>query len=623
MEGENVFSQLRRIARTVENESALARDRMSRSTALRASGDTARPVLRRMQCDAHTIRVSATEKMSALPPSAEFGTLLESCSQLCDAYRSKVNVLESYLQQYGYQPLANPKGIGKKAPVTKETMPPNEEISPSSALKAEEMKENIPEGRPSTPPKNPDLAPAQKGGTPRLEDFGLSRDFLEQRARDKLRTQQEARQTSAQEGARLNSIYNRREMEMSYTPLHSSSQAANCPFTPIGATTTPSRVTVTPGMFGGTELPTETPTQFIDIANERPSGQAKRASNQMGSFGPKSLHFAPGSSMPGGSSILDAIPNHLASETFGGFGTPSPPQLTARWKFTSISVPPPKQPDPPLAQEAMGNPPHLPEKPSMSYQRPNVDTPPTPEMTTRWDSRSISAMPKAPDHLTTPHVPMEAPVRLITREPKQTPEEPQRLLSSSAAPTLQDAPETPPGLSGKFGNSKAFQFSILDDLPQTPELTMSYTRYVDPSTKPTNLQREVHVVPAAEVPQKQMYSLGCSPPEKMEPPKAPTSSTYTSYPSIREVSEAEFESQSDYIRQILPLSLVNKTVIRMNALLQDKARAGEGCYLTDADIQVLELGAKSKAMLLFLIKARCLTNRKVPGSNSPAYHPVA
>ncbi|XP_072178117.1 uncharacterized protein [Diadema setosum] len=634
MESTGVFDKLRRIAKTVQNESALAQERMSRPASLRSSGDSARPVLRRMQADAYKLKCDSQQQLSGLNPAGEISELLEACSQLCGAYQTKVNELEDYLFQYGYkaQPCAKgPGSQGKKATAgdkcqTTTVVQPDDNQSPN----LEEIKENVP----NTPPKNQELATSiqeAKGGTPRLEDYGLSRATMEMLSRNKLQGLPGSRPTSALGDSGgdipLNSTYTKREPLASVTPMRSSSQPGSCPFTPLGVTTTPARVTVTPGLFGGSELPNETPTQFIgshkfccddafllfvfltDMVGQRPG----KPSVEVKGPATKSLQFTSSTrTASSSSSILDAFPSHL-TENNAQFGTPPAPELTARWAFTSVMMTP-GQPE--CVPRSQGDP-SMPKMPAFDNQRPNVDTPPTPEMTTRWESRSNSAMPQAPERLTTqvPHVLMEEPVRLTTRLPNHTPEEPQRLTScsSEAPPSADAAPATPPGL----GRSKAFDFSrfLSDDMPKTPELTMSYSRYVDPSSKPTKLTSEPTLT---AVPQKS--SLSHKPVHSLE--SKMEVSNHVSCPTLSSVVQGEFQGQSDYMRRILPLELINHTVTRINAVLREKAMQGQGVFLTDTDVQQLDLGPKSKAMLLLLIKLQRLTTSKIPGTLEAAYYPV-
>ncbi|XP_071506764.1 uncharacterized protein [Diadema antillarum] len=615
MESSGVFDKLRRIARTVQNESKLAQERMSRPASLRSSGDSARPVLRRMQADAYKLKVGAMNAYSSLTPAGEFSDLLEACSQLCDAYQTKVNKLEDYLFQYGYKAQPSAKGSqGKKTTA-------GDKCKTSSVVQLESKQspdlEDIKENIPNTPPKNQELAASiqeAKGGTPRLEDYGLSRATMEMLSRNKLQGPPGSRPTSALGGDSggdipLNSTYTKREPLSSVTPMRPSSQPGSCPFTPLGVTTTPARVTVTPGLFGGSELPNETPTQFIDMVAQRPG----KPSVDVKGPAAKSLQFTTSTrTASSSSSILDAFPSHL-SENNAQFGTPPAPELTARWAFTSVTMTP-SQPE--CIPGARGDP-SMPKMPVFDNQRPNMDTPPTPEMTTRWESRSNSAMPQAPERLTTqvPHVLMEEPVRLTTRLPNHTPEEPQRLTScsSEAPPSADAAPTTPPGL----GRSKAFDFSkfLSDDMPKTPELTMSYSRYVDPSSKPTKLTSEP-TMPAVS----QKSSLSHEPVPSLE--SKMEVSNHISCPTLSSVVQGEFQGQSDYMRRILPLELINHTVTRINAVLREKAMQGQGVFLTDADVQQLDLGPKSKAMLLLLIKLQRLTTSKIPGTLEAAYYPV-
>lgn len=71
-----MFGQLRRIARNVQNESALAQERMSRPIGLRTSGDSARPVLRRMQADAHNVKVNLKLGWGAISAHLTFDSAL-------------------------------------------------------------------------------------------------------------------------------------------------------------------------------------------------------------------------------------------------------------------------------------------------------------------------------------------------------------------------------------------------------------------------------------------------------------------------------------------------------------------------------------------------------------------
>eukprot|EP00057_Strongylocentrotus_purpuratus_P002132 XP_003723898.1 PREDICTED: actin cytoskeleton-regulatory complex protein PAN1 [Strongylocentrotus purpuratus] len=677
MDGENVFGQLRRIARNVQNESALAQERMSRPIALRTSGDSARPVLRRMQADAHNVKLAAGDAHSSLPSSVEFSKVLESCSQLCDAYRSKVNLLEGYLQQYGYQPQpVKVKGVPvnsiiKKEARANETQHPKGEQLLTSTYDAEEMKENVP----TTPTNKPDLGSSWKGGTPRLEDFGLSRGFLEQMTRSKHQSHQQPQEAtekpqpkavaklnpttpakkpdvvlpvaggtpkledfglssnfldsvsknklrnqhrveSTQEGTHLNSTYNKRQMEMAQTTMFAPSQASTCPFTPVGVTTTPSaRVTVTPGMFGGSELPDETPTKFIDLNSAMPRSHAAPEDDFGGSQGAKkSLHYEP-SSKKGTASFLDSISSDLA-ENEDQFGTPQPPELTARWEFTSIQAPLPSQPEFTMSSDKPPN--KLDMFPSLGYQ---TDTPPTPEMTAKWNIRTTSKAPGSLPPAEPPFV-MEEPIRLTSHEPKQTPEEPQRLYVEKPAPSLQDMPETPPGLPGKLGDSKSFGFSrfMADEMPKTPELTVSYPRYVDPSTKPANVPKPV----VDSIPQKPSASLHSGIPRmvKVEESNPSHSTKPVDISYVAMVTDEEFSKQSAHMRRILPLNLVNETVSCINTILNIKHKQGEGVYLTDEDVQVISLGPKSKAMLLFFITVKRLSSGKRPGTSEVAYFPV-
>ena len=61
--------------------------------------------------------------------------------------------------------------------------------------------------RPVTPSKNTAMTSLFKGGTPKLEFYGLSRGFLEMMARNKLRGPEEARPVSSMEGRDTNSVY--------------------------------------------------------------------------------------------------------------------------------------------------------------------------------------------------------------------------------------------------------------------------------------------------------------------------------------------------------------------------------------------------------------------------------
>nr|XP_054753306.1 proteoglycan 4-like [Lytechinus pictus] len=673
MDGENVFGQLRRIARNVQNESALAEERMKRPVALRSSGDSARPVLRRMQADAHNVKREAGNIQSHLPSSSEFNKLLDSCSQLCDAYRSKVNLLEGYLQQYGYQPQPSKvKGLPVLHSIEKEAVGtgsqhPEGDLSATSANDAEEMKENVPTtpsnkpnlgsswkgGTPrledfglsrgfldqvsrskhqdnkdpqevaeklpqpkpveklkhATPAKNPHIALPEVGGTPKLEDFGLSSNFLENISKKNLHNQQ--RHAAMQGSTQLSSTYNSKQMERARSPVGAPTQANACPFTPIGVTTTPSaRVTVTPGIFGGNEFPEETPTKFIDMACDLPRGHAGQDNESSGYQGAKKSLQYKTSNKNGAASVLDSIPSNL-TENDDQFGTPQPPELTARWDFTSNQAPIPSQPEFTMASDKPPNKPDM--FANLGHQ---TDTPPTPEMTAKWNIRTTSKAfgdlaPSEPSFI------MEEPVRLTSHEPKQTPEEPQRLYTEKPQPSLDDMPETPPGLSGKLGDSKSFDLSrfMADEMPKTPELTMSYTRYVDPRTQPAKVSKSV-VDTIPERPSGHNHAV------KVEEP------IHSQYPEPEDIAfvamvmDDEFSKQSSHMKRILPLTLVNETISCINTILNIKHKRGDGVYLTDEDVQMLSLGPKSKAMLLFLITIKRLLSEKPPGTSEVVYYPV-
>ncbi|XP_072033269.1 uncharacterized protein [Amphiura filiformis] len=165
---------------------------------------------------------------------------------------------------------------------------------------------------------------------------------------------------------------------------------------------------------------------------------------------------------------------------------------------------------------------------------------------------------------------------------------------------------------------------VYDEMPKTPELTMSYKRFVDVAHVAT-----VQPTPQEHSGQQQQGPVGADGHQQQGPVGAgghqqqgpvgtgqSQDNQRTRPCQIALITPEEFSGQQDYLRRILPLNVINTHIDTLNQILQCKQ---DSSYITEEETKIVDLGPQLKVMLLLLSKLERWKKGKSPVTNETAF----
>ncbi|XP_038078858.1 spindle and kinetochore-associated protein 3-like [Patiria miniata] len=606
MEKENFFTKLRRVATSTEGETARLKACMEKPAAVRSASSqdgSARLVLKEMQYDAQKMKEKVHQQLKELHVSSEsFEETLDACEGLCEITKQQVTDLEMYLEQYGYKPYNSVEKLqsqqDKKKKQSKENVTP--EPSPETTKDCHSTEEKIP----STPPKDPSSAPpVDPNKTPQLADFGLSQWTIDRLAHVGLNGNPQDMKTVNFTGYQYGSIPSAIPSYMyPSTPQQYQKHLQLTPFTNR-------TILVTPGMFGSRSIPTETPQQFIDTKSYLLDSPVP----------PVLLSTKKVKPMTSDLRVTSRRDADMASPE------PEPPTVTAWAEYVPLPAPPTQLHAPPDSADVT---PPMP--PCLATQATQVPMPAEPaRLTERFNS--APTLPCEPVQLyqqfSANEMPTE-PVQLAEKFGSENNIQPEpQFLQVSGAGNGQPSQTTTPK-----GHQRLAALAGEPEMPQTPELTMTYQRFVD--IKPVSVEPAPQL-PADSIPEPHVYDSHGDVPRtpvlqsafnetQATKPSQATKPNQTSAVncvdcSIAPVTDAEFGQVADYLQRLFPIDVINQKLADINAMLSQKQ---DGSFLSEKDMQALSLGSKTKAFALLLAKLRRLTMGKKPGSGEPVFYVI-
>ncbi|XP_071801437.1 uncharacterized protein [Asterias amurensis] len=618
MEKENFFTKLRRVATSTVNETASLQTCMERPVAMRTSNSksngevsSAKLVLKEMRFDAQKMKEQVSQQLQDFHSSAEsFEEIVDACEGLCDITKQQMEELEGYLEQYGYKKYngvetQQPKQENKK---TKNQEKENVAPEPTSPVAKENSKMST-DSVLCTPPRAQSAAPpVDPNRTPQLADFGISQWTMDRMSNLGLHdaNNQDLKMTDFAAPQAPSAIPN--YMYPTTTPQHTQKPGMRTPFTNR-------TILVTPGMFGNQVIPTETPTQFIDtksylvdspippvlmssIKKSIPTTSDLRVSSrrdmEVGSESSVPIKFTAWSEY----SSLPAPPfQHLAPSLPAEVTPPMPECLTK--PFTQAPMPS----EPTRLAEKFTTAPTLPSEPVQLAQK-----------------FSINAMPSEP---------MSLVDKFVHRG--DLPQEPKLLRQQfDLESRMTTAPSFGPvaGLPSHPITPKHQRLNTLADkeeMPQTPELTMTYQRFVDVNAYTSGVKSHIPAAPIEGAPQ--VPSNDPQPPvlqssyqqDHVQSPLMPreTPNKKSLGYTIPPVTEVEFSQVLPYLQRLIPMEVFNQHLELLNVILAEKQDAS---FISEVEMQMLQLGKKTKSFTLLLAKLKRLYLGKKPGSTEPVYY---
>ncbi|XP_033118744.1 uncharacterized protein LOC117118266 [Anneissia japonica] len=620
MEQENVFKKLRHLAAKVEKDSKHIETCINMPSHMRPGARSAELILKELQCNVQTMTLQAQNDLKELQGQVSFRNLLDNVQIVADLTKERLHLLDENLQKYGYKKAESIEANSNNQDSTdyvedKENQGPDEEPM---------------QQYPQTPKHSATCAALKfqmdtATRTPTLADFGISRQTLDFLAKQNMASQRKIKI---------------KKVDLAGTPFKKSPALSSATQEELESPFDPN-VVLTPGLFGyGRKIPTNTP--------EHMQGSA-----YLNSPIPPILQ-TPGlrqiTKEDGDTMCLNAAASHnarAAQNCENSFYAPTPLQSRSMISIhpTPTSYHPTSiiqrniVPQPKSMWQAEPTSDNTPTMPELKYQVPSHNSPDDPELI----SNALDINSGLPSSSSLHHdygTPTEPQLMLAT-EPEKVPQKPVLLLQENSDPAKATLPAEPCLLSNQLATNhntssgfasaptpfKAFRnFHDTEEMPKTPELTFSYSRYVDvaaslASSKDKSLSSAMPDVEGDE----SGLSLNCVPTTSpstvdaesvdIEIVRNPSSKCQKSG-LIALVSEEEFQQQSSFLQRLLPLNDVNAWVKILNKYI---ARKTEGQFLLESDISKIGIGPRAKTLLLLLVKLKRLSQGRPNDAGDQAY----
>ncbi|XP_013413914.1 uncharacterized protein LOC106176196 [Lingula anatina] len=597
---QDFFTQLRRLAATTEKERDVLQAMIKKPKGDRCGdGTSAVFVLKEMQKNVRDIKIQTQSTYNSLRASS-FRHLLHACQEVIQQQQQRLGEVEAYLQQYGYNPCVAQQVSGVNSgekehsvmaeqPVMTEQKIPtsNGENNVSDHSQSEDTEYPL-KGKhyfttyhctvkliskvkqsniffnidiqPSTPPESHRPKPPSCGDkTPSLADFGLSEVTLNVLANigdDAARVGQKLGNDMVfKVPEKINYTRNPKQELFPETPDHKSRHPEQFVPTPFDT----HGITVTPGILPHCNMNAMTPeTPLNKKGTNYLNGDAEDSPC------PPILH-TPGMKQIRTKPSLPKSPV-LQSLKTGSVESPVPPVL---------KTPGVKQIKKGMFQEktnsdSLGDM-QVPSAPELQSLNPeDLPEPEAPELTMKFEEyqQFYEDFTRPLNPLTAQDVQkLSAPV--ADKGYDQIPTRDTALVQIKATET----------------DKNGFQQDW--DMPQPPVLSMKYT-----FNSTEELQENI-------------------------PPRENSNKTC---PGMAMISEDEYASLQDYLQRQLPLKLINNTLQKINDICQKKMSAGHKGQIYESELRDnIDLGPKTKSMLLLLVKLHRLQTRARNSLTDPIY----